>query len=104
MSAGNGKPGWVELQRRFNKGSSERELDAELSAHVVFSHDWDVSCGHDLRFGVPVGALILAVSPVMAKAKRAKEEHIEIEAGSGNVFEDLGLADAGGRLAESSRA
>jgi hypothetical protein len=30
----------------------------------------------------------------MAKAKRAREGRIQIEAGSGNVFEDLGLPDA----------
>ncbi len=40
----------------------------------------------------------------MAKAKRAKEEHIEIEAGSGNVFEDLGLPDASERLAKAELA
>jgi predicted XRE-type DNA-binding protein len=40
----------------------------------------------------------------MAKAKRAKKEHIEIEAGSGNVFEDLGLPDAGERLAKAELA
>jgi predicted XRE-type DNA-binding protein len=40
----------------------------------------------------------------MAKAKRAKKEPIEIEAGSGNVFEDLGLPDAGERLAKAELA
>jgi predicted XRE-type DNA-binding protein len=40
----------------------------------------------------------------MAKAKRAKEERIEIEASSGNVFEDLGLPDAGERLAKAELA
>ena len=39
------------------------------------------------------------------KAKRTKvDEHIEIEAGSGNVFEDLGLSDAGERLAKAELA
>jgi predicted XRE-type DNA-binding protein len=38
------------------------------------------------------------------KAKRTKEEPIEIEAGSGNVFEDLGLPDAGERLAKAELA
>lgn len=36
--------------------------------------------------------------------KRASEDHIEIEAGSGNVFEDLGLPDAGERLAKAELA
>lgn len=40
----------------------------------------------------------------MPKAKRATEEHVEIEAGSGNVFEDLGLSDAGERLAKAELA
>ena len=40
----------------------------------------------------------------MAKARRVKQEHIEIEAGSGNVFEDLGLPDAGERLAKAELA
>ena len=40
----------------------------------------------------------------MARAKRAKEEPLEIEAGSGNVFEDLGLPDAGERLAKAELA
>ena len=40
----------------------------------------------------------------MAKAKRATKEHIEIAAGSGNVFEDLGLPDAGARLAKAELA
>ena len=40
----------------------------------------------------------------MARAKRAKNKHIEIEAGSGNVFEDLGLPDAGERLAKAELA
>ena len=40
----------------------------------------------------------------MARAKRAKEEPIEIEASSGNVFEDLGLPDAGERLARAELA
>ena len=40
----------------------------------------------------------------MAKAKRAKQEPLEIEAGSGNVFEDLGLPDAGERLAKAELA
>ena len=37
----------------------------------------------------------------MAKAKRAKEDHLGIEARRGNVFEDLGLPDAGKRLAKA---
>ena len=40
----------------------------------------------------------------MAKAKRARKEHIKIEAGSGNVFEDLGLPDAGERLTKAELA
>jgi predicted XRE-type DNA-binding protein len=40
----------------------------------------------------------------MTKAKRAKDEVLEIEAGSGNVFEDLGLPDASGRLAKAELA
>ena len=41
----------------------------------------------------------------MPKAKRAKEEEqIAIEASSGNVFEDLGLPDAGERLAKAELA
>jgi len=40
----------------------------------------------------------------MAKAKRPKDEQIHIEAGSGNVFEDLGLPDAGERLAKAELA
>lgn len=40
----------------------------------------------------------------MARAKRAEEEPLEIEAGSGNVFEDLGLPDAGERLARAELA
>lgn len=40
----------------------------------------------------------------MAKPKHARREHIEIEAGSGNVFEDLGLPDAGERLAKAELA
>ena len=40
----------------------------------------------------------------MARARRAKKEPIEIEAGSGNVFEDLGLPDAGERLAKAELA
>ena len=40
----------------------------------------------------------------MPKAQRAKKEHIEIEAGSGNVFEDLGLPDASERLAKAELA
>ena len=40
----------------------------------------------------------------MAKATRAKEEPIAIEASSGNVFEDLGLPDAGERLAKAELA
>ena len=40
----------------------------------------------------------------MAKAKRPKEGPIQIEAGSGNVFEDLGLPDAGERLAKAELA
>ena len=40
----------------------------------------------------------------MGKSKRTKEERIEIEAGSGNVFEDLGLPDAGERLANAELA
>ena len=40
----------------------------------------------------------------MAKAKRAKEERIAIEASSGNVFDDLGLPDAGERLAKAELA
>jgi predicted XRE-type DNA-binding protein len=40
-----------------------------------------------------------------AKAKRGdNEERIEIEAGSGNVFEDLGLPDASQRLAKAELA
>ena len=39
-----------------------------------------------------------------AKARRATDEHIEIEAGSGNVFKDLGLPDAGARLAKAELA
>ncbi len=40
-----------------------------------------------------------------ARAKRAKtEERVEIEAGSGNVFEDLGLPDATARLAKAELA
>ena len=41
-----------------------------------------------------------------AKAKRPKviEEPIEIEVGSGNVFKDLGLPDAGERLAKAELA
>ena len=37
----------------------------------------------------------------MARAKRATEEPVEIEVGSGNVFEDLGLRAAGDRLAKA---
>ena len=40
----------------------------------------------------------------MARAKRPKVEPIEIEASSGNVFEDLGLPDAGERLAKAELA
>ena len=40
----------------------------------------------------------------MAKAKHVKQEPLEIEAGSGNVFEDLGLPDAGERLAKAELA
>ena len=40
----------------------------------------------------------------MATAKRAKEQQIKIEASSGNVFEDLGLPDAGERLAKAELA
>ena len=40
----------------------------------------------------------------MDKAKRAKDKHIEVEASSGNVFEDLGLPDAGERLAKAELA
>jgi predicted XRE-type DNA-binding protein len=40
----------------------------------------------------------------MAKAKRATKEPIAIEASSGNVFEDLGLPDAGERLAKAELA
>ena len=41
----------------------------------------------------------------MARAKRAKDEHIEIEEGSGNVFEDLGRPiRASGSRRQSSRA
>ena len=40
----------------------------------------------------------------MAKAKRATEEQIAIEASSGNVFEDLGLPDADERLAKAELA
>jgi predicted XRE-type DNA-binding protein len=40
-----------------------------------------------------------------AKARRAKvDKPIEIEAGSGNVFEDLGLPNAGERLAKAELA
>jgi hypothetical protein len=39
------------------------------------------------------------------KAKRAKiAESIEIESSTGNVFEDLGLPDAAGRLAKAELA
>jgi predicted XRE-type DNA-binding protein len=37
----------------------------------------------------------------MARAKRAKKKQIAIEASIGNVFEDLGLPDAGERLAKA---
>ena len=37
-------------------------------------------------------------------AKRAREDRIKIETGSGNVFEDLGLPDAGERLAKAELA
>ncbi len=40
----------------------------------------------------------------MAKAKRTTKEPIAIEASSGNVFEDLGLPDAGERLAKAELA
>lgn len=40
----------------------------------------------------------------MARAKRAKKEPLEIEASSGNVFDDLGLPDAGERLAKAELA
>ena len=40
----------------------------------------------------------------MPRAKRPKDEPIQIEAGSGNVFEDLGLPDAGERLAKAELA
>ena len=40
----------------------------------------------------------------MARANRAKVEPIEIAASSGNVFEDLGLPDAGERLAKAELA
>ena len=40
----------------------------------------------------------------MAKVRRAKEDQIAIEASSGNVFEDLGLPDAGERLAKAELA
>jgi predicted XRE-type DNA-binding protein len=40
----------------------------------------------------------------MAKAKRTTNEQIAIEAGSGNVFQDLGLPDAGERLAKAELA
>lgn len=39
----------------------------------------------------------------MTKGKRAKDRPLEIEA-SGNVFEDLGLPDAGERLAKAELA
>ena len=40
----------------------------------------------------------------MTKGKRAKDRPLEIEVGSGNVFEDLGLPDAGERLAKAELA
>lgn len=40
----------------------------------------------------------------MASARHAKHARIEIEAGSGNVFQDLGLPDAGDRLAKAQLA
>ena len=40
----------------------------------------------------------------MARPKRSKGEAIAIEASSGNVFEDLGLPDAGKRLAKAELA
>jgi predicted XRE-type DNA-binding protein len=44
------------------------------------------------------------VVPMSAKAKRARRERIDIEASSGSVFEDLGLPDAGERLAKAELA
>ena len=42
---------------------------------------------------------------MVAKARRANvEEPLEVEAGSGNVFEDLGLPDASERLAKAELA
>ena len=41
---------------------------------------------------------------MMTKAKRAKDEPLEIEASSRNVFEDLGLPDPGERLAKAEFA
>jgi hypothetical protein len=40
----------------------------------------------------------------MPIVKRAKEKQIAVEASSGNVFEDLGLPDAGERLAKAELA
>ena len=40
----------------------------------------------------------------MTKGTRAKDRPLEIEAGSGNVFKDLGLPDAGERLAKAEFA
>jgi predicted XRE-type DNA-binding protein len=40
----------------------------------------------------------------MTRARRAKHPPLEIEAGSGNVFEDLGLPNAGERLAKAELA
>ena len=40
----------------------------------------------------------------MPRAKRPKEEPLAIEASSGNVFEDLGLPDAGERLTKAELA
>ena len=41
---------------------------------------------------------------MMTRARRAKHEPLEIEAGSGNVFEDLALPDAGELLAKAELA
>jgi predicted XRE-type DNA-binding protein len=42
--------------------------------------------------------------PAKAKRSKAIEAPIEIEVGSGNVFKDLGLPDAGERLAKAELA
>lgn len=40
----------------------------------------------------------------MTRGKRAKDSPLEIEAGSGNVFKDLGLPGGGERLAKAELA